>query len=75
MEELWHAVLGAMDEEAREYGEEHAASHFANVWMPRISASIQRGNALAVIHRCRRDRAAMGRSTGGRRPHYHDDSY
>ena len=75
---LIKAVLrGSMAAEAQEAGEmeDTAASSFANSWMPRLAVGLQRGNALANIHRCRRDRVAMGRSSGGRRPRCHDDSY
>ena len=70
-----------MDEQAREYGEEddNMSSQFADTWLPRIAASIQRGNALALaITRApqqERYRVAVGCSTGGRRPFYQDDSY
>ena len=67
LEEYWRRILDAVEEEAEEWGEKHIASQFANRWLPRLSVSVQRGNALAIIHRCRRDRVAAGRSTGGRR--------
>jgi hypothetical protein len=75
---LIKAVLGSMAAEAQEAGEMEAhtaASSFANSCLPRLAVGLQRGNALAIIHRCRRDRVAMGRSSGGRRPRCHDDSY
>ena len=77
MQEWWQAVLGTLAAEAQEAGEmgDSAASQFANSWLPRLAVGLQRGNALAIIHRCRRDRVAMGKSSGGRRPRYHDDSY
>ena len=67
LEEYWKKILAIMEKEAEEFGEKHIASQFANRWLPRLSVSVQRGNALAIIHRCRRDRVAAGRSTGGRR--------
>ena len=67
LEKYWKKILAIMEKEAEEFGEKHIASQFANRWLPRLSVSVQRGNALAIIHRCRRDRVAVGRSTGGRR--------
>jgi len=72
---FWKDLLLQMDEEAEACGEDKISDSFAAKWLPRIAVSVQRGNALAIIHRARSDRAAAGRATGGKRPHYYDDSY
>ena len=64
-----------MDEEADACGEDKISDSFAAKWLPKIAVSVQRGHALAIIHRARSDRVAAGRATGGKRPHYYDDSY
>ena len=73
---FWKDLLQQMDVEAEECGEDKISDSFAAKWLPKIFAvSVQRGNALAIIHRARSDRVAAGRATGGKRPHYYDDSY
>ena len=54
-------------------GDDYAGQRLARQWLPALSVGLQRSNALAVIHRARRDRVAAGRSAGGRPSHWHFD--
>ena len=53
-------------------GDDYAEHRLARQWLPALAVGLQRSNALAVIHRARRDRVAAGRSAGGR-PSYFED--
>ena len=53
-------------------GDDYAGTRFARQWLPALAVGLQRSNALAVIHRARRDRVAAGRSDGGRPSHFDD---
>ena len=62
-------------EEGKEEGDEWRAARFADYWQKRISVTLQRGNALAIIHRVRCDKVRAGTAVMGRRPvHFDYDS-
>ena len=70
LQDFWKELLQQLDVEAKECGEDKISDTFAAKWLPKIAVSIQRGNALAIIHRARSGRATAGRASGGKRPHY-----
>ena len=70
LQDFWKDLLQQMGVEAEECGEDKISDTFAAKWLPKTAISVQRGNALAIIHhRARSDRVAAGRATGGKRPY------